>query len=46
MLGSETKPLFVQDQSLMTRYVEAFEKVLAGLEVLAEQPFEPVTLVD
>ena len=46
VLGSETKPLFVQDQSLMTRYVEAFEKVLAGLEVLAEQPFEPVTLVD
>jgi dTDP-4-amino-4,6-dideoxygalactose transaminase len=46
ILGSELHPLFVQDEELMNRYVEAFEKVLANLEEIAALPFEPVTLVD
>jgi dTDP-4-amino-4,6-dideoxygalactose transaminase len=46
VLGSESQPLFVQDRELMKRYVEAFEKVLANLEAIAELPFDPVALVD
>jgi perosamine synthetase len=44
ILGSEPKPLFVQDGELMRSYVEAFEKVLASLDALLELPFEPVRL--
>jgi dTDP-4-amino-4,6-dideoxygalactose transaminase len=46
ILGSENRPLFVQDESLMARYVETFEQVLANLDAIAAQPFEPVVLVD
>jgi perosamine synthetase len=46
ILGSESHPLFVQEESLMARYVGAFEKVLANLETIAELPLEPVPLVD
>ena len=44
ILGSEPRPLFIQDGELVRSYVEAFEKVLAGLDVLLELPFEPVRL--
>ena len=33
-------------ESLMARYVETFEKVLANLDTIVERPFEPVVLVD
>jgi dTDP-4-amino-4,6-dideoxygalactose transaminase len=46
VLGSESRPLFVQDERLMVRYVETVAKVLANLEAIAELPFEPVVLVD
>jgi dTDP-4-amino-4,6-dideoxygalactose transaminase len=42
VLGSETMPLFVQEAELMESYVEAVEKVLAGLERLLDAPYEPV----
>src|SRR5919198_1270698 len=44
ILGSEPRPLFVQDGELMQSYVEAFEKVLGSLDALLELPFEPVRL--
>jgi perosamine synthetase len=44
VLGSERSPLFVQDGSLMERYVEAAEKVLANLDEVLAAPFEPVPL--
>ena len=44
ILGSEPRPLFVQEAELMHSYVEAFEKVLANLDELLELPFEPVQL--
>jgi perosamine synthetase len=44
IVGSEPRPLFVQEGELMHAYVEAFEKVLANLDALLELPFEPVTL--
>jgi perosamine synthetase len=46
VLGSESRPLFVQDESLMARYVDTFGRVLANLETIAAQPFVPVPLVD
>ena len=45
VLGSEGMPLFVQDASLMERYVEACEKVLANLEAVLAAPYEPVRIV-
>jgi perosamine synthetase len=44
ILCSEQSPLFVQEASLMERYVEAFEKVLANVEEVLAAPFEPVPL--
>ena len=44
IVGSEPRPLFVQDGELMHAYVEAFEKVLANLDAVLELPFEPVRL--
>jgi dTDP-4-amino-4,6-dideoxygalactose transaminase len=44
ILGSEPKPLFVQDAELMHTYVAALEKVLANLDELLALPFEPVRL--
>jgi dTDP-4-amino-4,6-dideoxygalactose transaminase len=44
VVGSEPRPLFVQEAETMRAYVEAFEKVLASLEILLELPFEPVRL--
>ncbi len=44
ILGSETSPLFVQEERLMERYVEAFAKVLDRLEDVVSAPFEPVPL--
>jgi len=46
ILGSETMPLFIQEQPLMERYVAAFTKVLTNLDALVDLPFEPVELVD
>jgi hypothetical protein len=45
VLGSEGSPLFVQDTSLMERYVEAIGKILAHLDEVVAAPFEPVKLV-
>jgi len=44
ILASERHPLFVQEQELMESYVGAVEKVLANLDELVAQPFEPVAL--
>ena len=44
ILGSEPKPLFIQDAQVMRGYVEAFEKVLGNLDALLELPFEPVRI--
>jgi perosamine synthetase len=44
ILCSEQSPLFVQEASLMERYVDAFEKVLANLDEVLAAPFEPVSL--
>ncbi len=44
VLGSEGRPLFVQEQSLMERYVEAFAKVLDRLDEVLAGSFEPVPL--
>jgi dTDP-4-amino-4,6-dideoxygalactose transaminase len=44
VLGSEPRPLFVQESELMHTYVEAFEKVLANLEDVLALPFAPVQL--
>jgi dTDP-4-amino-4,6-dideoxygalactose transaminase len=41
ILGSESRPLFVQDRKVMQAYVEAFEKVLANLDALFDAPFAP-----
>jgi perosamine synthetase len=46
VLGSESRPLFVQSEALMARYVETVASVLANLDAIAEQPFVPVPLVD
>ncbi len=44
VVGSESRPLFVQEAGLMHAYVEAFEKVLGNLEAVLDAPFEPVRL--
>jgi len=44
ILGSEGMPLFVQEPSLMERYVEAFDKVLANLDSVLDAPYEPLQL--
>src|SRR5947209_7056136 len=43
VLGSETKPLYVQEAELMERYVEAFERVLASLDSIMRVPHVPAS---
>lgn len=40
-LGTESKPLYVQEPELMDRYVEAVQKVLGDLDAVLSAPFEP-----
>lgn len=40
-LGTMWRPLYVQEPELMDRYAQAFEKVLANLDVVLSVPFEP-----
>jgi dTDP-4-amino-4,6-dideoxygalactose transaminase len=44
VLGSERYPLFVQEQALMERYIEACRKVVDNIDVLLARPFEPIVL--
>jgi perosamine synthetase len=39
-LASEAAPLYLQDTELIDRYAEAFQKVMANLEVVLEMPLE------
>jgi perosamine synthetase len=41
-LGNEVHPLYVQTPELMGRYVDAFAKVIEGIEAVAAAPFTPV----
>jgi dTDP-4-amino-4,6-dideoxygalactose transaminase len=41
-LGSEARPLYVQEAALMQRYVEAVEKVMNNIERVLEAPFSPI----
>lgn len=40
-LGTEAKPLYVQEPELMDRYIDAVRKVLADLDTVMSAPFEP-----
>jgi hypothetical protein len=42
VLGTAEEPLFVQPPELMERYVEAFEKVVEGIETVLRAPYSPV----
>jgi perosamine synthetase len=44
-LGTEDKPLYVQEASLMDRYVEAVDKVMRNIETVVERPFAPIERV-
>jgi dTDP-4-amino-4,6-dideoxygalactose transaminase len=41
-LGTEAKPLYVQDRGVMESYVEAFHKVMDDLDAVLEGPYIPV----
>lgn len=41
-LGTEAFPLYVQEEPLMHRYVEAVEKVMTNIERVIEAPFTPI----
>jgi dTDP-4-amino-4,6-dideoxygalactose transaminase len=42
IIGSEQRPIIIQDGALMDGYLEAFGKVLRNLDALLELPFEPL----
>jgi dTDP-4-amino-4,6-dideoxygalactose transaminase len=42
VLGPDQEPLYVQDAAVMERYVEAFAKVLARIDVVLSSDYEPV----
>ncbi len=42
IIGSEQRPIIIQDGALMRDYLAAFEKVLRNLDALLELPFEPL----
>lgn len=44
VIGSERSPLFIQEASLMERYVEAAGKVLDNLDEVLAGPYKPVPL--
>ncbi|HEY7198305.1 MAG TPA: DegT/DnrJ/EryC1/StrS family aminotransferase [Gaiellaceae bacterium] len=44
IIASEEHPLFIQDASLIERYVEGVDKVIANLDEVLAAPFEPVPL--
>jgi perosamine synthetase len=44
-LGSDPHPLHIQDESLMTLYMAAFEKVIGNIDSVLTLPYEPVRLV-
>jgi perosamine synthetase len=41
-LGTESRPLYVQQPSLMERYAEAVKKVVGNLDAVLDAPFEPI----
>lgn len=41
-LGTEARPLYVQEPILIERYVDAVEKVLGNLDSVIDRPFEPI----
>jgi perosamine synthetase len=42
VLGTAEEPLFAQSAELMERYVEAFEKVIAGMDTVLTSAYRPV----
>ena len=44
-LGNEATPLYVQEPSLMERYVEAVAKVVGNIEQVLDAPFTPIERV-
>jgi perosamine synthetase len=42
VLGTADEPLFAQPADLMGLYLEAFEKVIDGLETILRAPYSPV----
>jgi perosamine synthetase len=44
-LGTEDKPLYVQEPALMECYVEAVDKVMRGMEAVLAAPFSPIERV-
>jgi len=44
-LGTEDKPLYVQEPALMDYYVDAVEKVMRDIEAVLEAPFTPIERV-
>jgi perosamine synthetase len=44
-LGTEARPLYVQEPDLMDRYADAVQKVLGNVEALMDAPFEPIRRV-
>lgn len=41
-LGTEARPLYVQDAAVMERYGEAVRKVVGNLEAVLDAPFDPI----
>lgn len=41
VLGTEREPLHLQDSALIARYVEAFEKIAARMDIVLAAPYEP-----
>jgi perosamine synthetase len=42
VVGTAEEPLFAQPAELMEHYVEAFEKVVGGMETVLRAPYRPV----
>jgi hypothetical protein len=42
VLGTADEPLFTQPADLMERYLEAFAKVIDGIDIVVRAPYSPV----
>lgn len=45
VLGPDQEPLYVQDESVMELYLEAFTKVLSRIDVVLSSDYEPVKVI-